>query len=89
MPLFDYQCEKCKIVNEVLVNYEDNNLAVCNVCGGMMVRLFPTGQSFKLIYNNQTDCCSWGNEGYSSSQYWSEVKAAKARGENVKGANEE
>jgi putative FmdB family regulatory protein len=89
MPMYDYQCDKCKMVKEIIVSYEDDIMTVCDTCGGVMMRLFPTGQSFKLVYNNQTDMCSWGDDGYASSCYWNEVKEARARGEKVKGAHEE
>jgi putative FmdB family regulatory protein len=86
MPMWDYTCEKCGNVVEVLILKRDKNLEVKCDCGNKMKRIFPNKTSFKLVYNNKTDMCSWGYEGYASSQYWRDYKAAKERGENVKPA---
>jgi len=32
MPLFDYQCPKCKFINEVLVIKEQPRMAWCKLC---------------------------------------------------------
>jgi hypothetical protein len=44
--------------------------------------------NFKLIYNNKKDVCAWSDNNYETSQYWSKVKEARERGENVKGLEE-
>ena len=89
MPLYDCLCQNCETVVEVLVNSEEDCFLQCSKCGENMIRKFPTGSTFHLKYNNKTDMCSWGNEGYQRSAYWDAVKEAKARGEKVKGMGEE
>jgi hypothetical protein len=49
----------------------------------VMNRIY-TKFNYKLIYNNKTDMCSWGIDGYASSQYWKNIKEARERGEDVK-----
>lgn len=85
LQLNDYECLNCANVEEHYVNIEEQ--VFCSKCGGISKKLF-TGMRFELKYNPKTDMCSWGNEGYSSSQYWKDVKKAKEDGHKVKGANE-
>lgn len=37
MPLFDYQCNKCQIVEEILIRNDET--PSCPVCGGEMRKL--------------------------------------------------
>jgi hypothetical protein len=86
MPIFELKCLKCGDIAEEWMKHTDT-WQNCSLCGGERTRL--VGGHFKLVYNNKTDMCTWGSEGYSSSQYWKKVKEARDRGENVKGINED
>ncbi len=46
----------------------------------------PDFGSFELKYDNKKDMCDWNGE---TSQYWRAYNDAKARGENVKPADED
>ena len=89
MPLFEYRCSVCNNVDEKLeFGKEMDQKHVCSKCNKPSEKIVSASR-FELIYNNKTDMCSWGGEGYASSQYWNSYKAAKARGENVKPAGED
>ncbi len=48
MPLYDYQCSKCKEITEVRHGFDDAHKDACPKCGGAMARLFnPAGIVFK------------------------------------------
>jgi putative FmdB family regulatory protein len=82
LPIYDFYCEKCNSSKEVLCGIKDG--VVCPICMTPMKRMCNCTH-FKLTYNNKTDMCDWeGN----SSNYWKDVKAARDRGEKVKGINE-
>lgn len=84
MPIFEYRCTECDNVDERLeFGKEIDEKHYCSKCNGESKRIVSKNR-FKLVYNNKTDMCSWGSEGYASSQYWRDYKAAKERGENVK-----
>jgi hypothetical protein len=73
------KCNNCdKEEDDVLKKYEE--AYNCPECGSPMVHI-TNCTHYKLVYNNQRDCCDWTGQ---SSQYWNDYKAAKARGENVK-----
>ena len=40
MPVYEYQCEKCKEVVEVLQKISDDPLTKCEKCGGKIEKLF-------------------------------------------------
>ena len=40
MPVYEYQCEKCKEVMEVLQKVSDEPLTECEKCGGKVEKLF-------------------------------------------------
>ena len=40
MPVYEYQCEKCKDVVEVLQKVNDEALEVCEKCGGKLSKQF-------------------------------------------------
>jgi hypothetical protein len=85
--LYDLFCSQCGFeVDDVWV--DNGNIPECEHCGNSMSPAIRC-KSFELKYNPQKDCCSWADQGYSSSMYWSEVKKARDRGEKVKGANEQ
>ena len=87
LKLFDTKCTEC---NQIIEQYTENNkdLNPCPVCGAEMEKIFSK-MNFKLLYDPKKDLVSWGNEGYSESQYWKEVKRLREEGHDVKGANEE
>jgi len=43
----------------------------------------PGQISFELKYNNRTDICSWGGDGYASSQYWNKIKGSGGNDPNA------
>ena len=89
MPLHDYECNECGSIDERLeFGKEMDKEHYCSKCNRLMSRIVSLCK-FKLVYNNKTDTCSWGNEGYASSQYWREYKKARERGEDVKPAGED
>jgi putative FmdB family regulatory protein len=40
MPIYEYQCEKCKEVVEVLQKVSDDEMTECEKCGGKLGKLF-------------------------------------------------
>ena len=40
MPVYEYQCEKCKDVVEVLQKVSDEPLTECEKCGGKIAKQF-------------------------------------------------
>ena len=89
MPLIEYQCSVCNNIDERLeFGDEMDEEHYCSKCNGLMSRIVSLCK-FKLVYNNKLDSCSWGSEGYASSQYWREYNAARGRGEDVKPAGED
>lgn len=83
---YDVQCDECNEIEEVFID-DKEEFPVCSICGGKVRRIF-LNMNFKLIYCNKTDTCSWGDHGYASSQYWSQVKKQRAEGKDVKGIDE-
>lgn len=84
--IFDVQCQECDFIEEIFKD-DEQDFPICSECGGKTKRIY-TSMNFKLVYNNKTDSCSWGDHGYASSQYWNNVKDARANGENVKAPDE-
>lgn len=39
MPLYEYQCQKCKVTIEKIQKFSDEPLTKCGACGGKLVRL--------------------------------------------------
>lgn len=84
LPLYDYLCMKCGHNEERLEFGEEiDKEHMCPECKNVMDRTVSLC-SFKLVYNNKTDSCAWGNEGYASSHYWDAYKKARAEGQDVK-----
>jgi hypothetical protein len=82
MPLYDVYCEKCNTeLNDLLLNFDEN--LICPNCNNKMKKKCNCSH-FKLVYNNKTDICAWGDNNYETSQYWREINKAKEKGENVK-----
>jgi hypothetical protein len=86
MPLYDVYCVDCKIIEEDIWLKVNEDVPSCK-CGGIRYRICNC-HSFKLRYNPKIDTVGWSHDGYASSQYWKDVKAARDRGERVKGADE-
>jgi putative FmdB family regulatory protein len=86
MPIYQIICDSCGNEEEHILKMDAENPR-CSVCGSETHRGCGSC-NFKLKYNPQTDCCSWANEGYASSMYWSEVKKQRAEGKKVKGCLE-
>jgi hypothetical protein len=86
MPVFDLVCSECKVIKEdVMLKAGEQPTTECPECNEVMQKK-PDFGSFELKYNNKTDMCDWTGE---TSQYWKSFKEAKARGENVKPADED
>ena len=82
----DIICQDCKIIKQdVFLEYKEQPKENCPECGKPMTKK-PDFGSFELKYNNKTDMCDWTGQ---TSQYWRAFKDAKARGENVKPADED
>ena len=89
MPLYDMYCKKCdNEEKDVLLPVGDIYEYSCHECGNWKMNKICSCKSFKLVYNNKTDICAWGNENYESSQYWKLIKEAREKGENVKSPND-
>jgi predicted nucleic acid-binding Zn ribbon protein len=74
MPINDYICD-CGYVCEIMeFGEETRENKICPRCNSKMKKQFPCTCNFKLVYNNQKDICTWGKEGYQSSQYWEQHK---------------
>lgn len=88
MPIYDTICDnkRCENVVEQFLGIEEDPKN-CLLCGNPMSKI--PGGHFKLMYNPKKDMVAWGNEGYNTSMYWSEVRKQRAEGKKVKGANEE
>jgi hypothetical protein len=86
VPIFDFYCECGNEKIDVYCKVDDG--IICNKCFSSMKRKCNCSH-FKLLYDNKKDSCGWGYDGYASSQYWKDVKAARERGEDVKACNED
>lgn len=47
MPLYDFECSKCGVTEEHLVNSSDIDLQVCGICGGSVERQLVTRVFFR------------------------------------------
>lgn len=65
MPLYEYQCDSCGQVFEVLQKFSDAPLTVCQSCGGSVRRLLsPPGLQFKGSGWYVTDYARKGASGH-------------------------
>ncbi len=53
MPLFDFMCNECDDVNEVLILKDDREPTKCEKCGGELRKLFGTP---KFIFKGSGFC---------------------------------
>lgn len=86
--LYDLFCPCCGTEVVDFWKTSDEDFPKCKTCDSVMEPAIRC-KSFELKYDPQKDSCTWANQGYSSSMYWSKVKEARDRGEKVKGANEQ
>jgi putative FmdB family regulatory protein len=70
LPLYDYQCQKCKAVTEVRHGFRESHESPCPKCGGPLARVFnPAGIVFKGSGFYITDSRGSGSsEGSASSE---------------------
>ena len=48
MPIYEYECRKCKQRHEIMQKMSDEPLTTCEGCGGELYRVIsPSGLSFK------------------------------------------
>ena len=81
MPLYEYQCEKCREVVEVIQKMSDPPYAHCPKCGGDMKKLISSPAiQFKGSGFYKTDYAS-GNSG-SSSKGSSDSKSESSKSES-------
>jgi len=67
------ECDYTEIDAFVDTSLDDHG--TCPKCkSGLLRRMVSKQMTFELKYNNKTDVCAWGNEGYSSSQFWKKIK---------------
>lgn len=83
---YDVKCTECGNIEEQLIS-NGNKFYKCSKCGGEVKRVFTTF-NYKLVYNNKKDICGWSFNNYDRSRYWDEVKSERAKGRDVKPANE-
>ncbi len=70
MPIYEYECEKCKLLFEELQTFEDKPLSQCPKCGGPVHRLISAGAGlvFKGTGFYITDYARKGKSGGSDSE---------------------
>jgi len=73
MPLYDTICPVCNVIEEDLFLKMNERVPVCPTCGKERHKICNC-KHFKLVYNNKTDICAWGNENYNSTQRYRYVK---------------
>jgi hypothetical protein len=73
--LVDVKCPKCGTVYEDNILFSKNDVVECSVCKVNCDRLNNFDCTFRLVYDNKKDICSWGAENYSRSQYWDKQDA--------------
>jgi len=57
MPIYEYECEDCEVVIELLQKVNDPAPTICSECGGKLTRVISGGTTFRLIgdgFYNQT-----------------------------------
>jgi len=83
MPLYEYACDRCGKVLEVLQKYSDEPLTVHENCGGALEKLISRS-AFKLKGSGwyATDYASSGKTGSDSSSNGSSESKAESKGES-------
>ena len=81
MVLADLYCDKCgKEVIDVFVDTSKKEHGKCSYCDDGILRKKIGNASFQLKYDNRKDVCGWASDGYSSSQYWKDIKKDRDEG---------
>ena len=94
MPLYEYQCEKCGLVHEVIQKFSDSPLQECPECTGPLQKLLSASAiQFKGSGWSVTDYADKGSsqrtkksEGKDSGQSSSESNEAKSEKKSPKKA---
>ncbi len=77
MPLYDFECDKCKLQFEAIAKFEEE--IKCPVCFDEIAKQLPPqgkSPSFKLVYNPQKDIVDWdGNK----TRFWDDWKKDKTQ----------
>lgn len=60
MPILEYECEKCKNIEEVFTPYE--KVSPC-ACGGEMRRAYLTPPAMKIDFSKPVKCQTRGKDG--------------------------
>lgn len=84
--IYEFQCKKCNQIIEEMIEIECDEIE-CPLCKGRAKKII-SNVSFKLLYDPKVDKVGWANDGYATSQYWKDMDAARARGEDVMPADE-
>lgn len=88
MPLYEYKCERCGQVFEILQKFSDQPLTVHEACGGPVHRLLsPPALQFKGSGWYVTDYAR-GNGGKSSESKSTESKSSESKSSESKPASE-
>ena len=48
MPKYDFECQQCGKIAEIYMNVTQFDKAMCDECGGIMKRQFPTSVNFQV-----------------------------------------
>ncbi len=79
MPLYEYQCKKCKHRFEKILKFSDKHVTKCPQCGGPVEQLLsPPAVQFKGSGWYVTDYARKGAAAHASSEGESGAKEAKA-----------
>ena len=81
MVLADLYCDNCgHEVIDVFVETSKKEHGACEICEIGILRKKIGCAGFELKYDNRKDMCGWACDGYSSSQYWKNIKKDKEEG---------
>jgi len=79
MPIFDFECNNCNKVVELIMSSEKSaGVNACAKCGRPMKKMAPNKMTFHLLYDPKKDTVTWSNEGFATTQRYRETdKMAK------------
>jgi len=64
MPLYEYQCEKCGCISEILISIKEaDSELVCDECGGKLKRVFSVTADAHLSTSSSSasgQACNYG-----------------------------
>lgn len=88
MPLYEYQCQKCGVKEEVIQKFSDPLRTVCSHCGGEVRKLISSPAiKFKGSGFYITDYAKPGSESSASTSEKSGLDAARSEGQSKSGEN--